>query len=279
MISKKSNASAVVKYYPKLTWCDRENTYLQEVIKDLDRNKLGPLCFDGFMYDISDDLELPGPMQWAEKENKSHVEIPDDFVPTEPVEITVSYADKKREFEEEMGLTKIKDPVCFVLRRNGKSILYKKDQLLTVFENAVYEDKNKHGEIVEMPFIPKWLKDPDMQMKDEFGIFPDEESCPENIYNNWVPFDCTTWNLENYQYDQSKVDIYLKLLWTLCNEEENTYQFFVKWIAHIFQLPQHKPLVAIIISGEQGVGKDMALDALALSALSITFAWINSWKN
>ena len=174
--------------------------------KDLDRNKLGLLRFDGFMYDIRD-LELPGPMHWAEKENKSHVEIPDDFVPTEPVEITVSYADKKREFEEEMGLTKIKDPVCFILRRNGKSILYKKDQLLTAFENAVYEDKNKHGEIVEMPFIPKWLKDPDMQMKDN-SAFSQMKNRPENIYNNWVPFDCTTWNLENYQYDQSKVDIY-----------------------------------------------------------------------
>ena len=77
-------------------WCDLENNYLQAVIEGLDRSKLGPLCFDGFMYDVDAKLcNLPGPMTWVEKENKSDVQIPEDFVPKESMEISVSYADKK----------------------------------------------------------------------------------------------------------------------------------------------------------------------------------------
>ena len=68
-------------------WCDMENTFLQAAIKDLDKTKLGPLCFDGIMYDTSVDLELPLPMKWAEKQNKSEIKIPDDFVAKETVEI------------------------------------------------------------------------------------------------------------------------------------------------------------------------------------------------
>ena len=244
-------------------WCDLENNYLQAVIEGLDRSKLGPLCFDGFMYDVDAKLcNLPGPMTWVEKENKSDVQIPEDFVPKESMEISVSYADKKKEFETIYGASKILQPPCFVITLTEQQYVYKQDQLYVAFGNLTYEEKNNDGTIIEKQFIKRWLKDRDMPVKEEFGVFTEKETCPNHIYNMWKPFECTTWDLENYEYDQAKVDIYLGLLKTLCNNEENTYRFAEKWIAQIFQYPHIKPGVALCMIGQMGIGKDKFLEAL-----------------
>jgi len=246
-------------------WCDRENLYLQDVIKGLDRTKLGPLCFDGFMFDHSVDLTntfVDSSMDWDEKENKSDVQIPPSFKPEDLTEVKVTYEDKKREFEEDYNATKIISPPCFVITLRDTQEIFKKDGLFIAFENMTYEVLDKNGQICKKQFIKEWFKDENMQYKEVFGVFTENEVCPDHVYNMWVPFECTQWELENYKYDESKVNIYLNLIHTLCNNEENVFRFVEKWIAQIFQFPHIKPEVALTLIGECGIGKDKFLDVL-----------------
>ena len=57
--------------------------------------------------------------------------------------------------------------------------------------------------------------------------------------------------------------MFLKHLSMLANYEQNTYNFLLRWTAHIFQKPHIKPGVCVVLLGEQGIGKDMYLDTLA----------------
>ena len=59
------------------------------------------------VYDLCDEDDTSIPMLWAEKSNKSEVTIPEGI-------ITKSYDDVKRQFEVEMGATKIANPPCLL---------------------------------------------------------------------------------------------------------------------------------------------------------------------
>ena len=42
----------------------------------------------------------------------------------------------------------------------------------------------------------------------------------------------------------------------LCKGNEDNYDYLIKWFAHMVQKPNEKPGVAVVVTGEKGVGKD-----------------------
>ena len=97
--------------------------------------------------------------------------------------------------------------------------------------------------------------------EDELSCNP--KKCPEHVYNLWEPFAVLQWDRSAYKYDEDHVNIYLEHLKSLCNYELNVYNFLVLWIAHMFQKTDVKPGVMPLLLGQQGVGKDLAIDVLA----------------
>ena len=50
--------------------------------------------------------------------------------------------------------------------------------------------------------------------------------------------------------------------YVICNGDESAYEYVCKWIAHMFQRPEQKPEVGIILKAGQGTGKGTFVDPL-----------------
>ena len=250
-----------------------EDAVLQEALQRLDHAKIGCLMFDGFLYEDTIDQTFfeilkreSGPkcghVNWKEKPNESDVLMPD-------VVAEYTYENVKETFEEKDGLyaCKIMNPPCFVVMMGEDRVFFKKQDFITAYESVNYE-VIQNGEIVEETFLKKWFRDSSIQNKDKLGMFPNEEDCPDHIYNVWEPFEVLNWDKSQLAEPGScscgsAVDMFLNHLSVLTNYEQNTYNFLLRWTAHIFQKPHIKPGVCVVLLGEQGIGKDMFLDTLA----------------
>jgi len=235
-------------------WCEEENKYLQRAVAG---RRVGVLMFDGFM---SEENILVGELScddvdWTEKENKSDVKVPDEI-------ITKTYEFVKNKFEKDMGATKISNPPCYIVKKHGSRPIFKKADFLAAFEDMKYKVLTING-VEERKFLTRWIDDEQKQMKWQIGSFPNAKKCPEHVYNLWEPFAVLLWGRSEYSYDEDAVNMYLEHLKSLCNYELNVYNFLILWIAHMFQKTDVKPGVMPLLLGQQGVGKDLALDVLA----------------
>ena len=85
------------------------------------------------------------------------------------------------------------NPPSFVVMMGDDCVFFKKQDFITAYESVNYEIL-KDGEIVEETFLKKWFRDSNIQNKDKLGMFPNEEDCPDCIYNVWEPFDVLYWD-------------------------------------------------------------------------------------
>lgn len=49
----------------------------------------------------------------------------------------------------------------------------------------------------------------------------------------------------------------------LCSNDDAEYNYFLDWLAHIFQFPEEKPNVALVLRGGKGLGKSILMSRLA----------------
>lgn len=56
---------------------------------------------------------------------------------------------------------------------------------------------------------------------------------------------------------EGSCDLFLShLLFGICGGEKDTYDYLIRWFAHMIQFPQQKPGVAVVLRGRKGTGKD-----------------------
>jgi len=66
------------------------------------------------------------------------------------------------------------------------------------------------------------------------------------------------WKVQAAPGDWSKLRDHIRL--TLCNGDYEQFNWFMTWLAHIFQIPGKKPSVAVVIRGKKGTGKSIIFD-------------------
>jgi hypothetical protein len=92
-----------------------------------------------------------------------------------------------------------------------------------------------------------------------------------NVYNNFI-FDPSGLNGGEFSFnlfrgfkfekcnimvDNAKINIFIEHIKYICNNDEESYEYFIKWFAHIIQKPYEKTDVAIVLySKTEGVGKN-----------------------
>lgn len=96
-------------------------------------------------------------------------------------------------------------------------------------------------------FLIRWFAD-EKRTYEKLGYCP-KGNVPDNEFNIWTKFEIDA---------RAGADIQPihNLLRSLCNNEEKTYRFVERWVAHIFQKPYMKTETAIVIQGNEGCGKD-----------------------
>jgi len=169
-----------------------------------------------------------------------------------------SYDYKRKYFEKYFA--KISNPTMFVEVKKNDYVLYKRSDFGTAFEHlncVVYNTEKERDET--KPFITKWLKDPDIKLYSNVDYYPNIKACPESTFNLWNDFP-----IKHIPFDEkavtSRIHYHIK---TLLNDDDNNYEWYMNWLAHIVQFPYKKTEVCVILYDRQfGTGKSILAEKI-----------------
>jgi hypothetical protein len=163
------------------------------------------------------------------------------------------YTFVKQDFEKIAFMLRDTVEYAFVKSTGDIQIVKKKD-FKDRFEDWSYMEvkKRKNGEASteQVPFIDKWLKDPEKRYHTHLDLIPPPLKAPKEVYNLWKGFDIERSKVA--PKDPSRV---FELIKVLCNHDMNAYEYVVDWIAQMFQSPAVKTGTAICFKSKQGAGK------------------------
>lgn len=155
-----------------------------------------------------------------------------------------TYEYMKKDFEK--NHCKIINKSMFIKEYKGRPCFMNRKNLTDAYEHLNFKDKDNK----KVPFINIWLKDERIRKYTDVDTFPPPLTCPNDIYNLWIPFD-----MENVtDWEEKDISIFLNHIKILCNHEEATYDYFINWIAQMVQYPATKTTM-ILFQGGEGCGK------------------------
>ena len=155
-----------------------------------------------------------------------------------------TYEFQKKDFE--TTHCKIINKSFFIKEYNSKLQFMNRKQLTDAYEHLHFKDKENK----KMSFINTWLKDETLRAYVDMDTYPPPLICPPNVYNLWKPFAMeliTDW-------EEKDISILLNHIKILCNHEEETYDYFIKWMAQMVQYPAIKTTL-VLFQGAEGCGK------------------------
>ncbi len=212
-------------------------------------------------------------MKWAIKPHDKTIEMPTDYeIPKslDQMEMQLSEMRVDNSFEIvkdkfELNHVKIINKSLFVKKDNDQIILMSRSQLTTAYEHLKYNkvigiSDNRKPKIKEENFIEMWLHNKDILNYDDVGIYPNNELCPKNIFNMWIPFAMDK-NI-NYIHKEEELQLILHHIKILCNHQQDAYEHIIKWIAHMFQKPHEKGGAMPIFIALEGTGKNTLIELL-----------------
>ena len=160
---------------------------------------------------------------------------------------------------EESKLFKLLRPVCFGVEDAKGVQLLTKDKLNVRYEDVFYT--NEDG--VKVPFLKRWLKDPEKRCYDEMTFQPNIEECPDNVFNTFTPFPVHF--LVAPTYNSQMVEEVLDYLEKrLCGGDKKFTDWFLRWLAQFVKEPWNKTRMAVVIKGVEGGGKGLFIMFLKL---------------
>jgi len=105
-------------------------------------------------------------------------------------------------------------------------------------------------------FIEKWKVDPFSRTYEKLGFFPRPSSCPNDQFNLFEGF-----AVQKIEPDTPQsIDRIFNQMRSLVSNNDEYFQYFLRYVAHMFQYPEIKSKIALIFNGGQGTGKDTFWD-------------------
>lgn len=168
----------------------------------------------------------------------------------------LSYEDKKKEFE--LTHAKIINAPCYIreTKKNGKLekvSMLSQGEMSTAYGHYHCTFYNaKKDETKTIPFLPNWLLDHTMRTYEDMDFYPPGVECPSKNYNLWTCFEAEY--ITDHIEKKEELEMVLNHLKIMCGHDENMYNYFTKWIAHLIKYPSKKSTCPVFISGP-GAGK------------------------
>jgi hypothetical protein len=267
--------------------CKYENDILQvalTIFREKDMEVCAPM-FDGCMvygnhYDnlellkyIADKCNIEFPnlnIEWDYKTHDNSITIPEGWKSdTLVTAVAVNTKDELKQkndnqFETdskefELTHTKIINNSIYVKQLDDRVLIMSKKQLIDSYEHISCGVNDKGTPI---SFIQKWTYCNDkISKKDCMQIYPNPSQCPENVYNLWRPFAMELLKTP-YEKDIVGLEIMLKHIYILCNNEKASYDYLIGWIAMMIQHPEVKTTCVTLISLE-GAGKGTLMESFS----------------
>ena len=115
-------------------------------------------------------------------------------------------------------------------------------------------------------FWDKWSADPKQKIFRKYDFIPYNINPPEekDIYNLFMGMNEDIYGtIQEDKVKQEKlIKPFIDLVQELCGGVKEDGNYFLKFIANIFQEPTKRPPIAILIKGKQGTGKNVILDCI-----------------
>lgn len=255
--------------------CVYENKILEEVITLLNSKQLevGALMFDGCMiygdhYDNETILreieervnrEYDGiNMTFTYKSHSNEIQMPENYEEEEKCQADDGYDKVKEEFEK-THVKIISKAIYIEEQENDEIVIMTRSKIKDAYEHLKYIDYS--GETPKTKsFILAWFNDEEIRQYKDMGIYPPPITVPKMIYNLWKPFKASKYTGE-YQKDKVGLQKFLNHVKILCGNDETVAEYFIQWLAQMFQYPAIKTVAPTFIS-EEGAGKGTLLDLL-----------------
>ena len=155
--------------------------------------------------------------------------------------------------------TKIINDSVFVKQLEDRVIIMSKKELITSYEHIQCGVTPFNNPV---SFIGKWTNCNDnINKKDSMQIYPNADKCPDNVFNLWRPFAMET-HTSPYESHTEGLEIMLKHINILCDNDKLVYDYFIGWIAMMIQKPEIKTTCITLISKE-GAGKGTLMQLFA----------------
>jgi len=243
-----SKCSAILCYHENLLLCRALDKYADKVSVPMYD---GFIATDEICVDELNELTADYGMKWKQKDMET------DLVMGEVDDIDFnSYDDLKELFEEECFLLRdctkfkqfaphIKDGIRWVTKDWKEIQLYYKkyqtwgdDGKLCDFTDKWIKDK-KRKEFLSMDFVP-------------YNDHIDNDPVDNDIFNIFEGF-----KSDYVDYNEEDIKWFLDFVNTLLDEKDGEVaEYVINYIAHLIQKPSENPLVALVLKGEKGTGKD-----------------------
>lgn len=230
---------------------------------------INALIFDGFL--VLNNKELPdATLEYFSKQiidwNIQLVKKPmlfDDLQKflneNEPqvMEDIPTYQDYKIEFEK-IHFKCLHDGLIYEIVKNN------------VYSFSKTQIKDKYGHIDclignrEEKFIQYWLEDNDMKTYKFVDFFFSNDDCPNDTFNLFLGFDVDF--IETFEpNEEQKQDLQFILdhFKYLCNNEEDVYDYVMKWYAFMFKFPSKRSNTTIFMKSKQGAGKNNSTELMS----------------
>jgi len=157
---------------------------------------------------------------------------------------------------------KITNKAIFIKQTPDVNIVMSKQMIKASYEHMVYSIYNKDKDTTETKnFIDYWMRNNPLQRcYEDVGVYPSDITAPSNIYNMWRPFAMEA--IETYNKCSDELEIILKHVKIMCNNEDIVYNYIILWIAQMIQFPSVKTICPTLIS-KQGAGKGTFIHILS----------------
>lgn len=179
------------------------------------------------------------------------VEKPKEFIDISKMVSTdskweIEYKNLKEDFEKHVAM--VRNPLCYVIK-SSKGIISRvsKNDLFQLYAHLLI-GKKQHS------FVSSWLKDSNKRIYEDIDFIPPPLICPVDTYNMWTGFKILETKLFDYNLDD--LSPFLSLVKLMANNNDKAYEYLLNWIADIIQNPGRKTGTAIVIKGDQGIGKN-----------------------
>jgi hypothetical protein len=169
-------------------------------------------------------------------------------ISTEEEELDFDFDSVSDRFE--LQHCKIINKGIFIKQLENDNIVMSKQHMKMSYENMTYE-KIVKGKIINSNFINDWLvNNPKQRTYEDIDVYPNASKCPANVFNMWRKFEMEL--VTEYTHKQEELDFILNHLKIICGNEEEVYQYFLKWIAQMILFPETKSNCPTFISKEGG---------------------------
>lgn len=185
----------------------------------------------------------------------------------------LTYKGKKKYFES--FVTKIMNPPCYIFSEGERTHLtdanesgqvsknftiYNENDLIKSFRQFHFTVKDK-----QRSFITTWLNDTNLKMCGKMDFLP-MNTCeiPENnnffnLFSGYSPCIHTSYDVANTDKTLAQ---FMRIGKELCGGNQEHFDYLLHYFAHMIQKPAERIPICIIIKGNQGVGKNVWLNAI-----------------